>query len=309
MEERTWSELTSMYRDYLRYELNRSPNTIRAYLVDISDSAEFHLRQGIESPEKATLSSLRSWLAHVQGAGAQSATLARKVSSIRSFLQWALDRDLISQHAATRLSSPKTATHLPSVLSQAQVEKFFQIAHNQLAATEPESVDYLVGLRDLAIFEILYGTGIRVGELVGLNVEDVDTKGFTLRVTGKGNKQRTVPCGKPAIVALEKWLKVRQRFVVEKSYGALFLGVRGARIDQRVVRQRIDRILSQIPDTEARGPHVFRHSAATHLLDGGADIRSVQEVLGHSSLQTTQLYTHVSIDRLRSSYARSHPRA
>ncbi len=303
-----WDEELGAYQQYLRHELNRSPHTIKAYLSDLRDCAEFHRAAGHSALADVSLSSLRDWLAAAQGAGASQKTVARKVSSVKTFLQWCVDRELLSTNPALRLRSPKQAQQLPTVLNATQIKRFFALAEEHVATAPPESVEQQIALRDLAMFEVLYGSGIRVAELTGLDVADINFTDGLLRVLGKGNKERVVPLGVPAARALRAWLAARDRLASEGET-ACFVGVQGKRINQRVVRQRVDRLLALIPDTAARGPHALRHSAATHLLDGGADIRSVQEVLGHASLQTTQLYTHVSIDRLRSSYQQAHPRA
>ena len=167
-----------------------------------------------------------------------------------------------------------------------------------------------MALRNRAMLELLYATGVRVGELAGLDIDDLDPDRRTLRVLGKGNKERTVPYGLPAALAVDDWLRRgRPALVAADSGPALFLGARGKRVDQRQVRSVVKGLLDRLGDTSATGPHALRHSAATHLLDGGADLRAVQEILGHSSLATTQIYTHVSVDRLRQSYQQAHPRA
>ena len=178
------------------------------------------------------------------------------------------------------------------------------------AAAERADDGSPVGLRDVAMLELLYATGIRVGELVGLNVDDIDRERNVIRVFGKGRKERTVPYGQPAARALAHWLDHgRPALRVEGSGPALFLGARGKRIDQRAVRTLVHRRIADVPGAPDLGPHGLRHTAATHLLEGGADLRSVQELLGHASLATTQLYTHVTTDRLRKAYQQAHPRA
>ncbi|MFC0582715.1 tyrosine recombinase XerC [Micrococcoides hystricis] len=305
---KSWDELIDAYARYLAHELNRSPNTIKAYVADLQDCAEFHRQHKVPEVSGCSLNSLRQWLATVQQAGAASKTIARKVSAARTFLQWCVDREYLEANPALRLASPKQNQQLPTVLSAKQVEQFFQLANHRFDETEDGSVERALAARDLAMFEVLYGAGIRVGELTGLDTQHIDFSQQLIRVRGKGDKERIVPIGVPAVKALRNWLDLRHT-VARPETSACFVGAQGRRINQRVVREQVDRILEQIPDTAARGPHALRHSAATHLLDGGADIRSVQEVLGHASLQTTQLYTHVSIDRLRESYQQAHPRA
>ena len=203
-----------------------------------------------------------------------------------------------------RLKAPQRDKNLPAVLQQQQLRRLLEAMAAAAESDEP------LALRDLAMVELLYGTGIRVGELVGLDVDSVNRERRTVTVLGKGNKERTVPFGVPADTALGRWIRVgRMGLHKPHSGAALFLGQRGGRIDQRTVRTVVNRLLASLGDTSATGPHTLRHSAATHLLDGGADLRAVQEILGHSSLATTQLYTHVSVERLRDSYRTAHPRA
>jgi integrase/recombinase XerC len=194
---------------------------------------------------------------------------------------------------------------LPGVLSQSQAAALLEPE-----AAEPSAVDDVHRLRDDAVLEVLYATGIRVGELVGLDVDDIDDARHVLRVLGKGNKERTVPLGVPAVRAVARWRSAgRPSLVSSESGPALFLGARGGRLDQRAVRRMVHARISAVPDAPDLGPHGLRHSAATHLLEGGADLRTVQEILGHATLATTQVYTHVSVERLRATYDRAHPRA
>jgi integrase/recombinase XerC len=202
--------------------------------------------------------------------------------------------ELIDADPALRLKAPRRDHSLPHVLQQGQVERLFA----ELAADAADGRP--IPLRDRAMIELLYATGIRVGELAGLDIDDIDHDRRTLHVIGKGNRERTVPFGIPAALAVDDWLRRgRPQLVAEGSGPAVFLGKRGGRVDQRQVRSAVVRLLAALGDTAATGPHALRHSAATHLLDGGADLRAVQEILGHSSLATTQIYTHVSVDCLR----------
>ena len=201
------------------------------------------------------------------------------------------------------LASPKVSRTLPHVLRQNQAAQLLDLA---ATAADDESAERI---RDLAILELLYGTGIRVGECAGLDLTDVDVRGQTIRVMGKGRKERIVPFGGPARDALQRWFEVRDQLATDRSDSAVFLGTRGGRIDQRMIRTVLQRLLRHLPDVPEISPHGLRHSAATHVLEGGADLRYVQELLGHASLATTQLYTHVSFDRLRETFERAHPRA
>lgn len=265
----------------------------RADLLDLADSvpvfAEF------------TLNALRAWLARAVSEGKARTTLARRTASARAFSTWALNQGYLDSNVAGRLATPKINRHLPTVLSEEQADT---LVSQPGLEQDPEA------LRDAAMLELLYATGMRVAELCGLNVADVDLARADARVTGKGDKQRTVPFGEAAASAVERWLAHgREELASEKTIDdALFLGVRGGRIDQRQVRRIVDK-LSQATGAGELTPHGLRHSAATHLLEGGADLRVVQELLGHSSLQTTQIYTHVSADRLKQVYSRAHPRA
>ncbi|WP_325790869.1 tyrosine recombinase XerC [Arthrobacter koreensis] len=289
---------------YLAFERGRSEHTVRAYEGDVAGLLDYAAGLGLGTLADIDLSVLRSWLGKLSDSGLARATIARRAATARSFTGWALREELIPTDPALRLKAPKRTKTLPGVLRPAQIEALF----NTLA--EAAADGDVLALRDRALMELLYATGIRVGELAGLDVDDLDQDRRTLRVIGKGNKERTVPYGLPAALAVDDWLRRgRPALVRETSGPALFLGRRGGRIDQRQVRGVTAALFEALGDTSASGPHALRHSAATHLLDGGADLRSVQELLGHSSLATTQLYTHVSVDRLRRSYQQAHPRA
>jgi integrase/recombinase XerC len=289
---------------YLVGERARSPHTVRAYLSDLESLLVHVLSEGISSPEEIELGTLRRWLGAQSESGVSRSTLARRTATARAFTAWALREELIRIDPALRLKAPKRDGSLPGVLNQHQVSRLLTDLEAAAAAAEP------LPLRNRAMVELLYATGVRVGELAGMDVDDLDPDRRTLRVVGKGNKERTVPYGLPAALAVDDWLRRgRPRLATEASGPALFLGVRGKRVDQRQVRAVVQGLLEALGDTSATGPHALRHSAATHLLDGGADLRAVQEILGHSSLATTQIYTHVSVDRLRKSYLQAHPRA
>ncbi|MFD1212794.1 tyrosine recombinase XerC [Arthrobacter sp. GCM10027362] len=289
---------------YLKAERARSDHTVRAYTADVTDLLSYALGAGAATLPELTLGILRSWLGTMSSAGQARATIARRAVAARTFTAWALREELIAEDPALRLRAPRRERTLPAVLQQAQMKSLF----GNLAAEAAEGGP--VPLRNRAMVELFYATGIRVSELVGLDLEDVDHERRTVRVLGKGNKERTVPFGVPAAAALDDWLRRgRGRLATEASGAALFLGRRGRRVDARQVRSVAAKLFGQLGDTSASSPHALRHSAATHLLDGGADLRSVQEILGHSSLATTQIYTHVSVDRLRKSYEQAHPRA
>lgn len=285
-------------------ERGRSEHTIRAYLGDLDALLIHAVADGNTAVADLELGSLRRWLGEQNTAGLARSTLARRAATVRSFTAWALREELITVDPALRLKAPQREKKLPAVLQQQQVQRLLD---ELIAAAQTRDP---VAIRDLAMVELLYATGIRVGELAGLDVDDINRERRTLKVLGKGNKERTVPFGVPADRALGDWLDfARATLLKPGTAAALFLGKRGGRIDQRAVRTVVDKLLQAMGDTSATGPHTLRHSAATHLLDGGADLRAVQEILGHTSLATTQLYTHVSVERLRDSYRTAHPRA
>lgn len=298
------SQAIQGFEDYLVRERNRSPHTVRAYRKDLELFLSHAVHAGVKSLGQLELRHFRAWLGALDGAGLSRSTLARRAASVRSFMDWAVREELVPSNPALRLRAPKRNASLPTVLSQQQATSLFDGKDGQIQEGDPHE------LQRRAMLELLYGTGVRVGELVGLDIDDVDTERRTLVVLGKGSRERTVPYGVPAGYAIDDWLRRgRPQWVTAASGPALFLGRRGGRIDQRAVRTQVKDALDALGDTAARGPHALRHSAATHLLDGGADLRAVQELLGHSSLATTQLYTHVSVDRLRRSYEQAHPRA
>lgn len=289
---------------YLTAERARSGHTVRAYLSDLRSLLEYAASDGITDLPGLELGTLRRWLGAQSQSGLSRSTLARRSATARSFTTWAMREELIGTDPALRLRAPKAEKSLPGVLQSQQLRRLLGSLEAAAADGSP------VPLRNRAMVELLYATGLRVGELAALDVDDLNPDRRTLRVVGKGNKERTVPYGVPAAVAVDDWLRRgRQLLATGHSGPALFLGSRGNRVDQRQVRTVVKEIFEALGDTSATGPHALRHSAATHLLDGGADLRAVQEILGHSSLATTQIYTHVSVERLRSSYQQAHPRA
>jgi integrase/recombinase XerC len=249
------------------------------------------------------LADLRSWLGEQADRGAARSTIARHAAAARTFLRWAARTGRIDSDPSLRLVAPRRSRSLPGVLKQREASAMLDVAATRADDSDP------IHVRDRAVLELLYASGIRVGELVALDVDDIDLDQRVARVMGKGAKERMVPFGVPAARALAEWLAARRAVLGPRSGAALFLGRRGARIDPRQVRSLVHDVLSHLPDAPDLGPHGLRHSAATHLLEGGADLRMVQEILGHASLATTQIYTHVSVDRLRASYEQAHPRA
>jgi integrase/recombinase XerC len=293
------------FDEYLALERDRSDHTRRAYLGDLRSLFDFVADRtpgaGIAG---LTLPILRSWLAALAATGAARTTLARRTSSVKTFTAWAVRRGLIASDPAARLQVPKARRALPAVLRQDQALDAMAAAKSGAQQGDP------LALRDRLIVELLYASGIRVSELCGLDIDDVDMSRRLLRVLGKGNKQRTVPFGAPAQAALGAWLSDGRPALANAGSGpALLLGARGRRLDPRQARTVVHQTMAAVDGAPDIGPHGLRHSAATHLLEGGADLRVVQELLGHSTLATTQLYTHVTVARLRAVHDQAHPRA
>ncbi len=291
------------FDEYLDLQCGRSAHTRRAYLGDLRSLFAFLDGHGA-ALDGLSLPLLRTWLSTGAVAGAARTTLARRTSAIKAFTAWAVRRGLLTVDPAARLQVPKAHRTLPAVLRQDQAADAMAAAKSGAEQGDP------LALRDRLIVEMLYATGIRVSELCGLDIDDVDTGHRVVRVLGKGNKQRTAPFGVPAADALRAWLADgRPALVTADSGPALLLGARGGRLDVRQARTVVHQTIAAVAGAPDMGPHGLRHSAATHLLEGGADLRVVQELLGHSSLATTQLYTHVAVSRLRAVHDQAHPRA
>lgn len=293
------------FADHLSLEKDRSPNTVRAYLGDVVSCLGWCAAEaGAAGVDDIALADLRGWLGSLAEEGVARSTLSRRAAAARTFFAWAHETGRSPTDPAVRLASPRRQRTLPEVISREGITAVLDVA--AVAADDQDPIH----LRDRALLEILYATGIRVGELVGLDVDDVDRDRRVLRVLGKGRKERTVPYGVPAESALEAWLAHgRGSLATSRSGPALFLGRRGGRVDPRQVRTVVHEMIAQVPEAPDAGPHGLRHSAATHLLEGGADLRMVQEILGHSSPATTQIYTHVTAERLRRGFEQAHPRA
>jgi len=302
----TTNDLTSAlvaFVTHLEAGKGYSGNTIKSYSSDLKDLIEVLNAVEVQNVSQLKLEHLRDWLWKLSEAGLAKATIARKGAAVRAFTAWCYQQGLSEVDPGLRLRSPKLAKTLPKVVSR---ESLSQIFDTLTAKAQPDSPS---SIRDLLIVELLYATGARVSEIAALNLEDVDYARRIIRVTGKGNKQRMVPFGQPCQDALDLWLSNGRRAMAnEKSGSALLLTGKGARLGVRQIYELVSSILEATPTGKA-GPHAFRHSAATHLLDGGADLRAVQELLGHASLGTTQIYTHVSIERLKAGYKNAHPRA
>lgn len=331
---------------YLKSHRGLSANTLKAYRADLTACLHLFELRGVTDLNEITLDDLRSWMA-VESRDHARSSMARKTVAVRGFFAWAYEHGVTTTDPAATLMTPSIPSTLPAVLTESQAEQLLDVAEHAVATnqykddggaaaasgsgkaagkTADKSADTVnrseaparadkrdnarvtaESQRNAAILELLYATGIRVAELVSMDVADIDFSNRTIRVTGKGNKQRVVPFGLPAQRALETWLG-RGRPVLARTGDALFLGVRGGRIDQRTARDVVHRAAREagVPDIS---PHALRHSAATHMLDGGADLREVQEMLGHASLSTTQRYTHVSIEQLKDRYGQAFPRA
>jgi integrase/recombinase XerC len=326
----------ALYVRAVEHENGASPHTVRAYAGDLETFATFVDARGAEpDPMLIDLELLREWVWSQNDAGLAASSLARRTSTVRGFTSWLARTGRASADAGARLRAPRPDRRLPRVLSRPQVDALLDGLVTRAATNDS------VALRDLAIIELLYASAVRVGELVGLDVDDVDDARRVARVLGKGAKERVVPFGVPAARALRNYLEWgRPAFLAHaessvattpsaapnrlaaptpramstppaapEAQRALFLGMRGARVSPRSVYALVAGLLIELPGSGPSGPHTFRHTAATHLLDGGADLRAVQEILGHASLGTTQMYTHVSAERLASVYRTAHPRA
>ncbi|MEJ7649995.1 MAG: tyrosine recombinase XerC [Nakamurella sp.] len=314
------------YERHLTSERSVSTATVRAYLGDVVSLMAHVARMGIEHPTQLTLSALRSWLALQRTHGAAATSQARRVAAVRAFTAWCLRTGRVDTDPGARLASPRTGRSLPEILREDQAAALLDTAAAAVgsavrgdsgtaadasALDEPAAALHrALARRDAAMLEVLYASGIRVSELVGLSLSDIDAGRRILRVVGKGDKERAVPYGVPAHRAIEGWLAAgRPRLLSPASGDALFLGARGGRIDPRAVRSVVRCATATELGSEGVSPHALRHSAATHLLNGGADLRTVQEILGHAGLGTTQIYTHVSSERLAAVYRQAHPRA
>jgi integrase/recombinase XerC len=313
------SEAVEGYLAHVADVRRLSPATVRAYRADLADLVA---AVGDREMTDIRTDDLREWQWRAAKAGQAKATAARRTSTLRGFFGWAHEQGLSTHDPSQRLVSPKRGRSLPAVATADALEAVLAESGASSAAGDP------VALRDHALLETLYGSGARVSEVCGLDLDDIDHERRTLRLRGKGDKERVVPFGLPAERALQDYL-VRSRPVllarrlsessvdergttapaVRDAECAVFLGARGARLGPRAVHSLVSRTVASRVGAELLGPHALRHSAATHLLDGGADLRAVQEILGHASLGTTQIYTHVSAERLREVYRLAHPRA
>ncbi|MDD5270272.1 MAG: tyrosine recombinase XerC [Candidatus Omnitrophica bacterium] len=283
---------------YLEIERNASKHTLVNYSIDLKSLREFLKEEPIE---KVDYVSLRRYLAHVKEMNLSKVSIARKIASIRSFFKFLFREGIIKNNPASSLSTPKRDKHLPKFLDEKEIV---------LLLESPGKEDE-AGLRDGAILETLYSTGIRVSELVGLNIDTVDQIGGVIKVYGKGKKERIVPIGDRALQAIRDYLKKRRASNTKDTHAgkALFFNKNGGRLTDRSIRRIINKYITKTSIQQKISPHTLRHSFATHMLDHGADLRSVQELLGHANLSTTQIYTHITTERLKSAYTKAHPRA
>jgi integrase/recombinase XerC len=293
------------YARHLELDRGFSAHTVRGYRADLADLAGFAESTGVYDTGGLDLELLRGWLWRGSTAGLAKSTLARRSAAARGFTKWLATTGTADADSGLRLKAPRPDRHLPRVLTRHQVDGLLDDLAARAATDEPNAV------RDLAVIELLYASALRVSELVGARVADLDRERMTLRVTGKGDKQRVVPFGIPARRALDAYLDDARATLLDgrDDPGTIFVSARGRQLSTRTVYELVARLLADLPGSGPAGPHAFRHTAATHLLDGGADLRAVQELLGHASLATTQIYTHVSAERLKESYRLAHPRA
>lgn len=302
----------------IELEYGYSEHTARAYRRDLGDFLDYAEQQRAQSLDALDLELMRGWLWDRQQRGLAPSTLARNVATLKSFGSWLERSELVPGSPASRLRAPKAPRSLPRVLANEQITRILERAENRAQTGDPAA------LRDRAILELLYASALRVSELCALPITGLDQRERTVRVLGKGGKERVVPLGAPAAEAIEAYLDQGRPALAARTTAnsaaagqaaavgpdqAIFLGNRGGRLTPNAVYRLVSHELEQEPGGGPRGPHALRHTAATHLLDGGADLRIVQEMLGHSSLASTQVYTHVSTERLAERYRQAHPRA
>lgn len=304
------------FRKHLVDERNLAALTVTAYVTDVRSLLDHLARYRPDSADDLrglTLDVVRSWLARLSSAGAARSSIARRAASARSFCRWCVRLGLLDRDPTARLIVPRTTRRLPRVLRPDQVSAILDLtegAADRAQPTESDPTHTAMRLRDGAMLEMLYGAALRVSELASLDLDSLDGDRRVVRVWGKGAKERIVPYGAPAARAVESWLAEGRPMLSGATSGsALFLGRRGGRIDPRAIREVVHRRSSAFAEATDIGPHALRHSAATDLLEGGADLRTVQEMLGHASIATTQIYTHVSAERLAAVYRIAHPRA
>lgn len=295
-------KLVRMFLEFLESGKNYSRHTIESYHTDLHGFVSFALEQGVDVPGKVGKSLLRAYLAHLFDEGYSKKSIARKVASLRSFFKYLKQKQFTPSNPAVRLATPRLDKKLPGFLNESSVLRVFDLPDR---TTEE-------GLRDAAVLEVFYSTGVRLSELIGLNVGDIDWSGHVIRVLGKGRKERIVPIGSKALQAVDDYLRMRRNSGsrgVKDAEGPVFIARNGKRIYPQMVGNIVKKYIGQVSELEKISPHLLRHTFATHLLDRGADLRAVKELLGHESLSTTQIYTHVTTERLKKIYHESHPKA
>jgi len=304
IEKHSFSAAIEGFSNFLEIEKNSSIHTLKNYSTDLEDFFIFVINDYPDGLEFSDLTPLyiRSYLAFLNEKKYARRTIARKISTLRSFCRYLLREGKIKTNPFVKIKTPKLTKKLPVFLDNIEIEELLEL---------PE--DDLLGRRDSALLEVLYGTGCRVSELVSLSINDIDFANRYVLLLGKGNKERIVPIGNKAINALLGYIKNTRSVLIERykvqEHGKLFINSRGGQLTDRSVRRVVDKYINLIATTKKISPHSIRHTFATHLLNNGADLRSVQEMLGHSSLSTTQIYTHVTTERMGKIYKKTHPRA
>jgi len=303
-------DLIAQFLEHLTKERDVSPNTVKAYARDLSEFAAFlgpYFGVGEWGWEKVDRLAMRAFLAHLAKRGLSRRSSARALSAVRSFYAWLHRQDIVADNPARSVGSPKLERHLPGLLDRGQVDTLFKAL--QTRASDGKFQD----IRNLAILELFYSAGLRLSELRGVNRQDLDLLAGLVKVRGKGRKERIVPVGDHAQRALREYERVRDmlcaKIGAKADRTAVFLGARGKRMSVRAIQNDVSKWLKQVDEGAGLSTHSLRHSFATHLLDAGADLRAVQELLGHASISTTQIYTHTSVERLKQVYKKAHPRA
>jgi integrase/recombinase XerC len=291
---------------YLQREKNYSPHTIRSYEKDLQQLHDFiknhdaHLLTNLNAIDQVTI---RLFLGDLYEKEKTKRTIARKLAATRSFFKFAVKKGLVKQNPAQHIMTPKLPKQLPNFLEESAAQRLMELPDTSTA----------IGSRDRALLELFYSTGVRLSELVNLKMSDIDWWNDTIKVVGKGQKQRVIPFGRKAKNALKQYLEFREKIVAEHHQGKevnnVFLSERSTRLNPKTVYTIVHRYVAMVSEIERKSPHVLRHTFATHLLNRGADLRAVKELLGHSSLSTTQLYTHVTVEKLKHIYQQAHPKA
>lgn len=295
-------ELINSFIKYLLVERGYSENTAESYKADLVEFLKFcrEEKDGIPSVGEVNHAFVRAYISDMQRRGCSRSTVARRLSSLRSFFRYLRRRGVVESDPTALVSSPKMQKKLPEFLELTEIEALLSVI----------DTSKIIGLRDVAIIELLYSTGMRIGELLALDIDDIDIENSVVKVKGKGKRERIIPIGNPAMIALKNYLLVRDKISTKTQSNAVFLNERRMRIsDSTTIKRRIKKYASLANIRKNITPHTFRHTFATHMLNAGADLRSVQELLGHAKLSTTQIYTHVTADRLRKVYESAHPRA